>query len=81
MPKRGRVDYSSRPYADMVIFPRGGEWWVRLQGREAGPCPSKARAIAAAIDTARQAERAGKTARVQIQTGPADFETLWPKPK
>jgi hypothetical protein len=79
MPKRGRAFYGDRPYADMVVFQRGKAWWVRLQGREAGPCPSKARAVAAAIKTAKQAERLGKTARVNVQTGVADFELVWPK--
>jgi hypothetical protein len=76
---RQRADYRDRPYADIVVFKHDGAWWIRLQGREAGPSPSKARAIAAAIETATRAERAGKTARVQVQTGVANFEAVWPQ--
>jgi len=75
-PVRRSSRYADRPYADMAAFPQNGKWCVRLHGREAGPCPSKTRAIAAAIETAKKAERAGKTARVQVQTESGESREL-----
>jgi hypothetical protein len=77
---RSRAYHGDRPYADLVVFKDGGKWCVRLAGKQVGPYPSKARALSAAIDTARLAESAGKSAQVLEQTGPADFKMHWPKP-
>jgi hypothetical protein len=77
--RRGRASYDGRPFADMVVFNDSGQWWVRLAAQRFGPCSSKRQAIKAAIETAQLAERQGQTARVQVQTGPADFERVWPK--
>ena len=66
---RSRAYHGDRPYADLVVFKDGGKWCVRLAGKQVGPYPSKARALSAAIDTARLAESAGKSAQVLEQTG------------
>jgi hypothetical protein len=77
---RGRASHDGRPYADMVVFNENGSWYVRLAGMRFGPCASRRQAIDAAIGTAQLAERNGRTARVQEQTGPADFTVHWPRP-
>jgi hypothetical protein len=41
--------FADRPYADMVVFKQHGKCWLRLHGREAGPCASKARAVTPAV--------------------------------
>jgi hypothetical protein len=63
----------------MVVLNDNGQWYVRLAGKRFGPCASRQLAIDAAIETARLAERRGKTARVQEKTGPASFKQHWPK--
>jgi hypothetical protein len=78
--RRGLASYDDRPYADMVVFNDSGQWFVRLAGKALGPCSSSEDAVKAAIETAQLAERHGKTTRVRIQTGTADFETVWPSP-
>jgi hypothetical protein len=77
--RRGRASYDGRPYADMVVFNDSGHWFIRFAGKALGPCSTSEEALKAAIKTARLAERQGKTARVQVQTGPAVFETVWPR--
>ena len=54
---------------------------MSLAVKEFGPYPSKARTLAAAIKTAKLAETAGRTARVQEQTGGVTFKQHWPKPR
>lgn len=71
---------TERPHADMVVFEEDGLWYVRLVMKPFGPCFSRRRAIAAAIETARRAESDGETVRVLEQNGPADFKVHWPKP-
>jgi hypothetical protein len=73
------ICWGDRPYAHLVVFEKDDGWWVRVADREAGPSPSKHRAIVAAFEYAQSAERQGKSAPIEVQTRRADFETLWPK--
>jgi hypothetical protein len=63
----------------MVVFKEGQAWFLRMAMTCFGPCPTRRGAIGAAIEAARLAEQAGKSARVREQTALFEWKTHWPK--
>jgi hypothetical protein len=63
--------------AQYVVTTKGGQWYVRLDGKDYGPYQTQKAAIKDAVDAAHSSGKKGFDAQVLIQGADNKFRTEW----